>query len=88
MPFENLKRDSRIFWLGEASAVLISDDLNALEVPLQVPDGVEHAPGMSVRGVHRDHVRSCLQQRVHPLVAVGTHAHRRPDQQAALLVHR
>jgi tetratricopeptide (TPR) repeat protein len=30
MPFENLKRDGRIFWLTEASAVLLTDDLNAL----------------------------------------------------------
>ena len=29
MPFENVKRDGRIFWLGEASAVLLADDLNA-----------------------------------------------------------
>jgi tetratricopeptide (TPR) repeat protein len=30
MPFENLKREGRIFWLGEASAVLLTDDLSAL----------------------------------------------------------
>ena len=30
MPFENATRDSRIFWLSEASAVLLADDLNAL----------------------------------------------------------
>jgi tetratricopeptide (TPR) repeat protein len=30
MPFENVTRDSRIFWLGEASAVLLADHLNAL----------------------------------------------------------
>ena len=30
MPFENVTRDGRIFWLGEASAVLLADDLNAL----------------------------------------------------------
>ena len=29
MPFENVTRDSRIFWLSEASAVLLADDLNA-----------------------------------------------------------
>src|SRR5947208_5625932 len=32
MPFENVTRDSRIFWIGEASAVLLADDLNALGV--------------------------------------------------------
>ncbi len=32
MPFENVTRDSRIFWLSEASAVLLADDLNALGV--------------------------------------------------------
>jgi tetratricopeptide (TPR) repeat protein len=30
MPFDNISRDTRIFWLGEASAVLMTDDLNAL----------------------------------------------------------
>ena len=30
MPFENVTRDARIVWLGEASAVLLADDLNAL----------------------------------------------------------
>jgi tetratricopeptide (TPR) repeat protein len=30
MPFENVTRESRILWLGEASAVLLADDLNAL----------------------------------------------------------
>ncbi len=30
MPFENVARDSRIFWLSEAAAVLLADDLNAL----------------------------------------------------------
>jgi tetratricopeptide (TPR) repeat protein len=30
MPFENVTRNSRIFWVGEASAVLLADDLNAL----------------------------------------------------------
>jgi tetratricopeptide (TPR) repeat protein len=29
MPFENVSRDGRIFWLGEASAVLLADELNA-----------------------------------------------------------
>jgi tetratricopeptide (TPR) repeat protein len=30
MPFENVRRDPRIFWLGEASAVLLTDAVNAL----------------------------------------------------------
>ena len=29
MPFENVKRDGSIFWLGEASSVLLADALNA-----------------------------------------------------------
>lgn len=29
MPFENVTRNSRIFWLSEASALLLADDLNA-----------------------------------------------------------
>jgi tetratricopeptide (TPR) repeat protein len=30
MPFENVARDSRIFWLTEAAAVLLADNLNVL----------------------------------------------------------
>jgi len=30
MPFENVKRDGKIFWIGEASAVLLTDNLIAL----------------------------------------------------------
>lgn len=30
MPFENVSRENRIVWLGEASAVLLADDLNGL----------------------------------------------------------
>jgi tetratricopeptide (TPR) repeat protein/TolB-like protein len=30
MPFDNVTRDRRIFWLGEAASVLLTDDLNAL----------------------------------------------------------
>lgn len=30
MPLDNVKREGRIFWLSEASAVLLTDDLNAL----------------------------------------------------------
>ena len=30
MPFENVTREGRFFWLTEASAVLLTDDLNAL----------------------------------------------------------
>jgi tetratricopeptide (TPR) repeat protein len=32
VPFDNVKREGRIFWLGEASAVLLTDDLNAVGV--------------------------------------------------------
>jgi tetratricopeptide (TPR) repeat protein len=32
IPFENVTRESRIFWLSEASAVILADDLNALGV--------------------------------------------------------
>lgn len=32
VPFENITRESRIFWLSEASAVILADDLNALGV--------------------------------------------------------
>ena len=30
IPFENPTKEARIYWLGEASAVLLADDLNAL----------------------------------------------------------
>lgn len=30
IPFENVRRDSKIFWLGEAASVLLTDDLGAL----------------------------------------------------------
>lgn len=29
MPFENARREGRIFWLGEAASVLVADELNA-----------------------------------------------------------
>jgi tetratricopeptide (TPR) repeat protein/TolB-like protein len=32
MPFENVTRDAKIFWLGEGAAVLLTDDLLALGV--------------------------------------------------------
>lgn len=32
MPFENVTHNARILWLGEAAAVLVTDDLNALGV--------------------------------------------------------
>src|SRR5439155_21588126 len=32
VPFDNVKRDARIVWIGEAAAVLLTDDLNALGV--------------------------------------------------------
>ena len=39
MPFENVTREGRIFWLGEASAVLLTDDLNALGAGAITRDG-------------------------------------------------
>src|SRR5687767_8424893 len=32
MPFENTKREGRLYWLGEGSAVLLTDNLRALGV--------------------------------------------------------
>jgi tetratricopeptide (TPR) repeat protein len=32
MPFDNVTRENRVFWLTEAAAVLLADDLNALGV--------------------------------------------------------
>ena len=41
VPFDNVKREGRIFWLGEASAVLLTDDVNALggDAVLEERDG-------------------------------------------------
>jgi tetratricopeptide (TPR) repeat protein len=33
LPFENVSREGRIVWLGEAASVLLADDLNALGSP-------------------------------------------------------
>src|SRR5436190_4942317 len=30
MPFENVRREGRLFWLGEGTAMVLTDDLNAL----------------------------------------------------------
>ena len=30
MPFDNVRREGRLFWIGEGAAVLLTDDLNAL----------------------------------------------------------
>ncbi len=38
MPFDNTPRDARTVWLGEASAVLLADDLNALGSPAVTRD--------------------------------------------------
>ena len=32
MPFDRVTRDARIFWIGEAAAILLADDLNGLGV--------------------------------------------------------
>jgi hypothetical protein len=38
LPFENAGREPRVFWLGEGSAVLLSDDLGALGLPVVTRD--------------------------------------------------
>lgn len=38
LPFENAGREPRVFWLGEGSAVLLSDDLGALGQPVVTRD--------------------------------------------------
>jgi tetratricopeptide (TPR) repeat protein len=38
MPFDNTPRDARTVWLGEASAVLLADDLNAIGSPAVTRD--------------------------------------------------
>lgn len=38
IPFENTTRDSRIFWLGEAVSLLLTDELNALGVSVITRD--------------------------------------------------
>ena len=57
MPFENVARDGRIFWLGEASAVLLTDDLNALGVGAitreRAPPGIRAPAGAARRRADR-----------------------------------
>ena len=59
MPFENVKREGRIFWLGEAAAVLLTDDLNALGADAITRDGaargVRAAAGAAGGGADRRH---------------------------------
>jgi len=57
-PFENVTRDARIFWLGEASAVLLTDDLNAL----------------GARAITRDERREAFDQLQVPAAAALTDA--------------
>jgi tetratricopeptide (TPR) repeat protein len=45
LPFENAGREPRVFWLGEGSAVLLSDDLGALGVPVVTRDERRDAMG-------------------------------------------
>jgi TolB-like protein len=55
MPFDNIKREGRLFWLTEASAVQLADDLNALgasaiarEERLQAFDRLKVPPAASL----------------------------------------
>src|SRR5205809_2156896 len=43
MPFENVTRNSRIFWLSEAAALVLADDLNALGADAITRDERRHA---------------------------------------------
>src|SRR5262245_38460864 len=43
MPFENVSRDGRIVWLGEASAVLLADNLNAIGLDAITREERRHA---------------------------------------------
>jgi tetratricopeptide (TPR) repeat protein len=43
MPFENVTREGRIFWLGEASAVLLADNLNGLGLDAITREERRHA---------------------------------------------
>lgn len=58
MPFENVARDARIVWLGEAAAVLLADNLNAL----------------GVGAITRDERRAALQRLQVPATATLTDA--------------
>ena len=87
MPFENVTRDGRIFWLGEASAVLLTDDLNALGVERDhargAAAGVRAAAG-AARGRadrrDRDSHRSARRRRA------GRHRHRCSSMATTLVV--
>lgn len=43
MPFENATREPRLYWLSEGSAVILSDDLRALDTPVFTRDDRLHA---------------------------------------------
>jgi len=43
VPFENTSREPRVYWLSEGSAVLLTDDLQALGVPAIVRDDRQRA---------------------------------------------
>ncbi len=43
VPFENTSREPRVYWLGEGSAVLLTDDLQALGVPAITRDDRQRA---------------------------------------------
>ena len=43
LPFENTSREPRVYWLSEGSAVLLTDDLQALGVPAIVRDDRQRA---------------------------------------------
>jgi tetratricopeptide (TPR) repeat protein len=58
MPFDNVTRQASIFWLGEASAVLLADNLNAIGAP----------------AIARDERRGAFEQLQVPLNAMLTDA--------------
>ena len=77
MPFENVTRDGRIFWLGEAAAVLLTDDLNALGANAITRDerqaGVRTAAGAAGRRAHRrDRRFASASSSAPPQVVVGS----------------
>ena len=66
MPFENVTRDSRIFWLSEAAAVLLADNLNAL----------------GANAITREERREAFERLQVPPAAVAHRCDRDPDRTA------
>ncbi len=65
-------------------ADIAADDLHVRILLLDPFDAVENALGVTVRGIHHQHVHAGLDQQFDALVGAFAHAHRRAGAQLAL----